>query len=121
MEYSHQQDLAGQPFVLRDFLDRFNNEGLIPVLLIESEIVPNSSARAREPSSLNVASSIVCRSFVFLGLIFFTWQSVPQGKRCRPNPIRDRKGWMRFVLTVALQRVYQMRHTSVTGLPPVPG
>jgi uncharacterized protein (DUF885 family) len=45
MEYGHQQDLAGKPFVLRDFLDRFNNEGMIPVLLMESEIVPTRSAR----------------------------------------------------------------------------
>ena len=49
MEYGDQQDLAGKPFVLRDFLDRFNNEGMIPVLLMESEIVPISSARPLEP------------------------------------------------------------------------
>jgi uncharacterized protein (DUF885 family) len=49
MEYGHQQDLAGKPFVLRDFLDRFNNEGMIPVLLMESEMVPISSARPLEP------------------------------------------------------------------------
>ena len=49
MEYGHQQDLAGKPFVLRDFLDRFNNEGMIPVLLMESEMVPTSSARPLEP------------------------------------------------------------------------
>jgi uncharacterized protein (DUF885 family) len=49
MEYGHQQDLAGKPFVLRDFLDRFNNEGMIPVLLMELEMVPNSSARALQP------------------------------------------------------------------------
>jgi hypothetical protein len=49
MEYGHQQDLAGKPFVLRDFLDRFNNEGMIPILLMESEMVPNSSARALGP------------------------------------------------------------------------
>jgi len=48
-EYAHQQDLAGKPFVLRDFLDRFNNEGMIPVLLMELEMVPTSSARALEP------------------------------------------------------------------------
>jgi len=35
--------------VLRDFLDRFNNEGMIPVLLMESEMVPTSSARPLEP------------------------------------------------------------------------
>ncbi len=49
MEYGHQQDLAGKPFVLRDFLDRFNNEGMIPVLLMELEMIPNSSARALQP------------------------------------------------------------------------
>jgi len=49
MEYGHQQDLAGKPFVLRDFLDRFNNEGMIPVLLMESDMVPTSSARPHEP------------------------------------------------------------------------
>jgi hypothetical protein len=49
MEYGHQQDLAGKPFVLRDFLDRFNNEGMIPILLMESEMVPNASARALGP------------------------------------------------------------------------
>jgi uncharacterized protein (DUF885 family) len=50
-EYSHQQDLAGKPFVLRDFMDRFNNEGMIPILLMEPEMVPNASARALEPRS----------------------------------------------------------------------
>jgi Bacterial protein of unknown function (DUF885) len=49
MEYGHQQDLAGKPFVLRAFLDRFNNEGMIPVLLMESEMVPNGSAHALGP------------------------------------------------------------------------
>jgi uncharacterized protein (DUF885 family) len=39
-EYAHQQDLAGKPFVLRDFMDRFNNEGMIPVPLMELEMVP---------------------------------------------------------------------------------
>jgi len=48
-EYAHQQDLAGKPFVLRDFLDRFNNEGMIPIPLMEPEMVPNDSARALEP------------------------------------------------------------------------
>ena len=46
--YAHQQDLAGKPFVLRDFMDRFNNEGMIPVLLMESEMVP-AGARAFGP------------------------------------------------------------------------
>ena len=42
-EYAHQQDLAGKPFVLRDFMDRFNNEGMIPVPLMELEMVPDST------------------------------------------------------------------------------
>jgi hypothetical protein len=45
-EYAHQQDLASKPFILRDFLDRFNNEGMIPVRLMETEMIPSS---AREP------------------------------------------------------------------------
>ena len=45
-EYAHQQDLLGKPFVLRDFLDRFNNEGMIPVRLMEIEMIPSSQ---REP------------------------------------------------------------------------
>jgi hypothetical protein len=45
-EYAHQQDLAGKPFVLRDFLDRFNREGMIPVPLMETEMISNN---AREP------------------------------------------------------------------------
>jgi len=51
MEYGHQQDLAGKPFVLRDFLDHFNNEGMIPVLLMELEMAPGDSARPLEPQS----------------------------------------------------------------------
>ena len=46
--YAHQQDVAGKPFVLRDFMDRFNSEGMIPISLIESEMVPGS-ARAFGP------------------------------------------------------------------------
>ena len=42
-DYAHQQDLAGKPFVLRDFMDRFNSEGMIPVPLMESEMVPGST------------------------------------------------------------------------------
>jgi uncharacterized protein (DUF885 family) len=38
-EYSHQQELAGAPFVLRDFLARFNSEGMIPVALMEAELI----------------------------------------------------------------------------------
>jgi hypothetical protein len=44
-EYAHARDLAGQPFVLREFLDRFNGEGMIPVPLMEDELIP---AAARE-------------------------------------------------------------------------
>ena len=42
-EYSHQQTLAGKPFVLRDFMDLFNNEGMIPISLMELEMVPGST------------------------------------------------------------------------------
>jgi len=42
-EYGHQQDLAGKPFVIRDFMDRFNNEGMIPIPLMELEMVPGSA------------------------------------------------------------------------------
>jgi len=42
-EYAHQHDLAGKPFVLRDFMDRFNNEGMIPISLVELEMVPGST------------------------------------------------------------------------------
>ena len=45
-EYAHERDLEGKPFVLRDFLDRFNREGMIPMPLMENEMIP---ARAREP------------------------------------------------------------------------
>jgi uncharacterized protein (DUF885 family) len=45
-EYAHGKDLASQPFVLRDFLDRFNKEGMIPIPLMEPEMVPRE---AREP------------------------------------------------------------------------
>ncbi|HMK22773.1 MAG TPA: DUF885 family protein [Terriglobales bacterium] len=48
-EYGHQQDLAGKPFVVRHFLDRFNNEGMIPVLLMEPEMVPGSRTREIGP------------------------------------------------------------------------
>jgi uncharacterized protein (DUF885 family) len=42
-EYAHQLDFAGKPFVLRDFMDRFNNEGMIPIPLMELEMVPGSA------------------------------------------------------------------------------
>jgi uncharacterized protein (DUF885 family) len=45
-EYAHQQDLNGNAFTLRDFLDRFNREGMIPVPLMETEMISSS---AREP------------------------------------------------------------------------
>jgi hypothetical protein len=44
-EYAHQQDLAGKPFVLRDFMDRFNQEGVIPIALMESEMIQNPARR----------------------------------------------------------------------------
>jgi uncharacterized protein DUF885 len=43
-EYAHQQEAAGKPFVLREFLDRFNGAGMIPLALIEDEMI-SSSAR----------------------------------------------------------------------------
>jgi len=46
--YAHEQETAGKPFVLRDFMDRFNNDGMIPVLLMESDMVLES-ARALGP------------------------------------------------------------------------
>jgi uncharacterized protein (DUF885 family) len=42
-EYSHQQDMAGKPFVLREFMDRFNKQGMIPIPLMELEMVPGSA------------------------------------------------------------------------------
>jgi uncharacterized protein (DUF885 family) len=45
-ESSRQDEIAGQPFVLRDFMDKFNNEGMIPVPLMETELI---SKEAREP------------------------------------------------------------------------
>jgi uncharacterized protein (DUF885 family) len=49
-EYAHQQDLAGKPFVLRDFMDRFNNEGMIPIPLMELEMDPgNTRAFGQQP------------------------------------------------------------------------
>jgi hypothetical protein len=47
-EYGHQEDMDGKPFVLRDFMDRFNSEGMIPIALMESEMV-SSSARTIVP------------------------------------------------------------------------
>lgn len=45
-EYGRRQDLAGQPFVLHEFLDTFNREGMIPLPLMEAELIP---AAARLP------------------------------------------------------------------------
>ncbi|MEP6883847.1 MAG: DUF885 family protein [Gammaproteobacteria bacterium] len=45
-EYAHQGDLIGKPFVLRDFLDRFNHEGMIPISLMESEM---AAGNVRQP------------------------------------------------------------------------
>jgi hypothetical protein len=38
-EYAQQQQLAGKAFVLRDFIDQFNGAGMIPVPLIEDELI----------------------------------------------------------------------------------
>jgi uncharacterized protein (DUF885 family) len=38
-EYGQQQQLAGKPFVLRDFMEHFNGAGMIPVPLIEDELI----------------------------------------------------------------------------------
>jgi uncharacterized protein (DUF885 family) len=45
-EYAHQQELAGKPFALREFLDRFNAAGMIPLVLMEDEMI---SSNARLP------------------------------------------------------------------------
>jgi Bacterial protein of unknown function (DUF885) len=45
-EYAHQQELAGKPFTLHEFMDRFNGAGMIPPLLMEDEII---SSNARLP------------------------------------------------------------------------
>ncbi len=45
-EYSRQQEIAGKPFVLVNFMDRFNNEGMIPIPLMETELI---SKEAMEP------------------------------------------------------------------------
>jgi uncharacterized protein (DUF885 family) len=37
-EYAHQQDSSGRPFVLREFLDRFNHAGMIPISLMGTEM-----------------------------------------------------------------------------------
>jgi uncharacterized protein (DUF885 family) len=45
-EYAHQQELAGKTFRLRDFMDHFNGVGMIPVVLMEDEMI---SSNARLP------------------------------------------------------------------------
>jgi hypothetical protein len=45
MKYAHQQELAGKRFVLSDFVDRMNNEGMIPMQLIESELITSDTSR----------------------------------------------------------------------------
>jgi uncharacterized protein (DUF885 family) len=45
-EDAHQQELAGKAFRLRDFMDRFNGVGMIPVVLMEDEMI---SSNARLP------------------------------------------------------------------------
>jgi hypothetical protein len=42
-EYSRLQELAGKAFVLRDFMDVFNREGMIPVPLMEAELIPEAA------------------------------------------------------------------------------
>jgi uncharacterized protein (DUF885 family) len=43
-EYAQQQQLAGKPFALREFMDQFNGAGMIPLQLIEDELI-SSGAR----------------------------------------------------------------------------
>jgi uncharacterized protein (DUF885 family) len=45
-EYAHQQEMSGQSFHLREFMDRFNGVGMIPVVLMEDEMI---SSNARLP------------------------------------------------------------------------
>jgi uncharacterized protein (DUF885 family) len=45
-EYAQQQELAGKAFKLREFMDRFNSAGMIPLLLMEDEMI---SSNARLP------------------------------------------------------------------------
>jgi uncharacterized protein (DUF885 family) len=45
-EYAHQQELGGKVFHLREFMDRFNSVGMIPVMLMEDEMI---SSNARLP------------------------------------------------------------------------
>ena len=38
-EWREQEELAGRPFVLGEFLDRFNGEGMVPFVLVEREMI----------------------------------------------------------------------------------
>ena len=40
-EYAEKLETEGTPFILRDFLNRFNSEGNIPVELIRQEMMAN--------------------------------------------------------------------------------
>jgi uncharacterized protein (DUF885 family) len=42
-EYAQQQQLAGKPFALREFMDQFNGAGMIPLQLIEDELIVSSA------------------------------------------------------------------------------
>ena len=42
-EWREKQEQADQPFVLGDFLDRFNNDGMVPFALIERELIPEAA------------------------------------------------------------------------------
>ena len=37
-DYAHQQDSSDRPFVLSEFLERFNHEGMIPISLMGAEM-----------------------------------------------------------------------------------
>lgn len=43
--HSHAQERAGQPFVLRDLMQKFNDAGMIPTTLVEEQIVPPNVPR----------------------------------------------------------------------------
>jgi hypothetical protein len=40
-QYAEKLESEGKPFVLREFLDRFNSKGNIPVELIRQEMIAN--------------------------------------------------------------------------------
>ncbi len=43
-EYGHQQERAGKAFVMREFMDKFNSEGMIPASVMESEMITDKGA-----------------------------------------------------------------------------